>query len=64
MADIDAVPKGRPHIWAWIALALVIVALLVLFVVAGRAEASTSMQQPFPALPLLSSALEETLFLV
>jgi uncharacterized integral membrane protein len=45
MADIDVVPKGRSNAWVWILLAILILVALLFFVFAGRADASTTLQQ-------------------
>jgi Na+/proline symporter len=46
MADIDVVPKRRTNAWVWILLALVVLTVLTMLVIAGRADASTTVQQP------------------
>ena len=45
MADIDVVPKRRTNAWVWILLALVILAVLMMLLIAGRADGSTTVQQ-------------------
>ena len=64
MADIDVVPKRRTNVWIWILLALVIVAVLFMLVAAGRADASTTVQQYDHTIPLSSNAPAGTLLLV
>jgi hypothetical protein len=49
MADIDVVPKRRSNAWVWVMLlALLLVAILVMFFLGGRAHAS-AMQVPSTA---------------
>lgn len=45
MADIDVVPQRRSAIWVWVLLALVVLAVLLVIGLAGRADASTMFQQ-------------------
>jgi len=45
MADIDVVPKRRTNTWAWILLALVLLAVLILLAVMTRADALTTSRQ-------------------
>jgi hypothetical protein len=42
MADIDVVPKYRSYSWLWIALAIIVVALL-FWALAGRTHAAATM---------------------
>jgi hypothetical protein len=64
MADIDVVPRRRTNTWVWILLALVLVAALFMLVVAGRADASTTVHQFDRTIQPLSNAPASTLLLV
>jgi hypothetical protein len=45
MADIDVVPKRRSAMSVWVLLALVVLAVLLVIGLAGRADESTMFQQ-------------------
>jgi bacteriorhodopsin len=60
MADIDVVPKRRSNAWVWVMLlALLLVAILVMFFLGGRAHAS-AMQVPDASTATISTVALST----
>ena len=56
MADIDVVPKRRSSAWVWVVLlALLLVAVLLMFFLGGRANASATMRLPKASIAPIST---------
>ena len=56
MADIDVIPKRRSNAWVWVMLlALLLVAVLLMFFLGGRANASVMRQQPDTSIALIAT---------
>lgn len=61
MADIDVVPKRRSNAWVWVMLlAVLLVAVLLVFFLGGRASASATIRLPDTSIALISSVRVST----